>query len=147
MSRDWFEGWNGQYKRMIRFHDRAKQSLQGNDENEIYDFIYAFFQNCYHLRDWVVSGGVATKDEMKYLFDNNTELKLCRDICNATKHLQYDKPSIDPRPRISREWNPFKNEAADFYLYSDKRRSITELMSSCVVAWDEFLANKGLNRT
>jgi hypothetical protein len=108
MSRDWFEGWRGQYRRMIRWQDRAVESMKGDDGNEIYDFIYAFFQSCYHLRDWIVSDEAATKEEMKELFSKNIELQLCRDICNATKHLKYNTASIDSRPYIAREWDIYK---------------------------------------
>ena len=145
MNRDWFEGWKGQYNRMLRWRDRANEALkQNNDGNAIYDFIYAFFQNSYHLRDWIVSDGAATKEEMKSLFSSSIELQLCRDICNATKHLQYNNSSIDTKPRISREWDHFENKDAEFSLYSDKRRPVPELMTQCVNAWNEFLEQKGL---
>jgi hypothetical protein len=43
-------GWYSQFERMIRFQERAGKS---NDEIEILDFTLAFFQNSYHLRDWI----------------------------------------------------------------------------------------------
>lgn len=147
MSRDRLEGWQGQYRRMLRWQKRALVSMQGNDGDEIYDFIYAFFQNSYHLRDWLVSDDVATKEEMKDLFSQYIELQFCRDICNATKHLQYNTASIDSQPFIAREWDIFKKEPIGFSLYSDKKRPVGELMSACVVAWDNFLSKKDLNST
>ena len=144
MSRDWLEGWKGQYNRMLRWQNRAIESMQGDDGNEIYDFIYAFFQSSYHLRDWLISDNAATKEEMKNLFSQSVELQLCRDICNATKHLQYDNAGIDSRPLIAREWDIFKKEPSGFSLYSDKKRPINELMAACVVAWDSLLQSKGL---
>lgn len=129
---------------MLRWQERTNEALKQSDGKTKYDFMYAFFQSSYHLRDWLVSDGAATKDEMKNLFDSSIELQLCRDICNATKHLQYDKPSIDAKPRISREWDPFRNKDMGFSLYSDKKRPIPELMAQCVKTWDDFLKNKGL---
>ncbi|HEY3327006.1 MAG TPA: hypothetical protein VGK14_07510 [Novimethylophilus sp.] len=144
MNRDWFEGWPGQYRRMLRWRDRLSEVYGSDDTNTIYDFIYAFFQSCYHLRDWLVSDNVATKEEITALFNSSIELQLCRDICNATKHLQYNTPSIDPRPRIGKEWDPWKKESYGLYLYSDKRRPISELVHECVTTWDKFLDEKGL---
>ena len=129
---------------MLRWRDRLMEKYHGEDGNAIFDFTYAFFQNCYHLRDWMVSNSAATKDEMEMLFASSVELQLCRDICNATKHFQYDRPSIDPHPRIGREWDPWEKERHGWYLYSDKRRPISELVHNCVAAWDRFLDEKGL---
>jgi hypothetical protein len=145
MNRDWFEGWLGQYRRMLRWRDRLMEKYQGDDVNAIFEFTYAFFQSCYHLRDWMVSDNAATENEMKMLFDSSVELQLCRDICNATKHLQYDRPSIDPRPRIGREMDPWERDwHGRWYVYSDKRRPLSELVHNCIAAWDKFLDEKGL---
>lgn len=148
MSRDWAEGWEGQYRRMIRWQYRVlntlNKNLQEDDGNEIYDFIYAFFQSCYHMRDWLVSDNAATNEEMKNLFKSSTELQLCRDICNATKHLLYKSPSIDSKPFIAREWDPFNKKTAGFYLYSDEKRPIPQLMKACIDAWENFIDSKGL---
>lgn len=142
MNRDWFEGWPGQYRRMLRWYDRLRGALSGEDANEIFDFIYAFFQNCYHLKDWLVSDGVATNAEVKALFDSSTELKLCRDLCNSTKHLQYNSPNIESKPRIWREWDALSKTSYGWYLYVDERRSVTERATKCVAIWDDFLNEK-----
>lgn len=144
MSRDWFEGWSGQYRRMLRWHDRLAVVSQGEDADAVYDFAYAFFQSCHHLRDWLHADGAVSKAELDALFGSSIELRLCRDICNATKHLQYDKPSIDPRPRIGREWDPWTKTAHGWYLYSDARRPVVELARSCIAVWDTFLGKHGL---
>jgi hypothetical protein len=144
MSRDWFEGWTGQYRRMLRWRDRTTEAIRGGDADTIYDFTYAFFQSCYHLRDWLRADGAASKSELDDLFASSIELRLCRDICNATKHLQYDHPSLDPRPRIGREWDPSSKTWHGWYLYSDERRSITDLAHGCIAIWDKFLTSKGL---
>lgn len=147
MSREWQQGWPAQYKRMIRWKSRFNESLDTENGDDIFDFIYAFFQSAYHLRDWMVSDGTATREEMTELFQNSTELQLCRDICNATKHLQYDRPSIDPKPMIAREWDPFNKCVAGYFLYSDKRRPIGDLMIACITVWDDFLDKRGFKNT
>lgn len=152
MSRNWFERSKGQYNRMARWEHRVLDAIQDGNGNDIYVFIYAFFITCNHLSDWLIAEGVATRPEMNELFEDNTELRLCRDICNVHKHLQYNnKHKIDPAPRIGREWDPFKKEESGWYLYSDesksikepKRRSIPELMRECIKSWDNYLISKG----
>ena len=144
MSRDWLEGWPGQYRRMLRWRERVAEASQGDDVDAVYDFTYAFFQSCYHLRDWLRADDTISKSELDALFASSVELRLCRDICNATKHLRYDKPSIDPRPRIGREWDPWSKTWHGWYLYSDARRPIAELAHSCIATWDAFLNKNGL---
>lgn len=144
MSRDRLEGWPGQYRRMLRWRERVAAAARGGDGNELYDFVYAFFQSCHHLRDWLVATGGASQAEMNALVASSTELQLCRDICNATKHLQVDRPSVDPAPMIAREYDPWTKQPTELHLYSDRRRPIAELIDDCVKGWDGFLSSKGL---
>ena len=144
MNRDWFEGWAGQYRRMLRWRDRLLEVYEGDDGDTIYDFTYAFFQSCYHHRDWLKSDNAATKKELDTLFASSIELQLCRDICNATKHLKYNNPSVDQSPKIGREWDPWKKKWHGWYLYSDERRPISDLAYRCVEIWDQFLIDKRL---
>jgi hypothetical protein len=146
MNRDWFEGWQGQYDRMMRWRDRLAEAYRGDDSDAVYDFAYAFFQSCYHLRDWLMSSAAASKKDMDALFDSSIELQLCRDICNSSKHLQYDRPSVDPKPRIGREWDPWAKSWHGWYLYSDQRRPVLELVQGCVDAWNKYLSDNKLRR-
>jgi hypothetical protein len=52
----------------------------------------AFFQNCYHLRDWLLCENAMPQHEIEQLFKNNAELRICGDLCNATKHLALTFP-------------------------------------------------------
>jgi len=147
MSRDWFEGWPGQYRRMLRWRDRGIPLLSAGesvDADALYDFTYAFFQSAYDLRDWLLSTGSSRRQRLDALFNSSIELQLCRDICNASKHLKYDRPSVDSRPRISREFDPWSRTAGDWCLYSDQRRPVRELMQACVNAWDAFLEHENM---
>jgi len=49
--------WMAQFFRLTRWHERVS-SLKDKSENEQlnafdFDAVIAFFQNCYHLRDWL----------------------------------------------------------------------------------------------
>ncbi len=66
------------------------------------DFIYAFFTNCYHLRDFlnnskknsdiVISDNVI--NQLNQFFKTNIEMQICRDICNESKHCSLEYPAI-----------------------------------------------------
>lgn len=46
-----------QFERMKRWYERIKKIEQGRPHNlpsdHYHDEVYAFFMNCYHLRDWI----------------------------------------------------------------------------------------------
>jgi len=88
-----------QYKRVQRWFKRFKEINNGRLHDRDTDFyeddMYAFFMNCYHLKDWIkndpTSESLANKVEG---FINNTpSLKLCADICNGLKHLRRNRPT------------------------------------------------------
>jgi hypothetical protein len=53
------EGWQGQLARVERWHLRAMSAvLAGEPHAE--DYIYAFFQSAYHLRDWLQNSAASS---------------------------------------------------------------------------------------
>jgi hypothetical protein len=64
---------------------------------EFQDMMWAFFQNCWHLKDWVKNDPLASDTQKKGVIDQaqaSSTLGICRDLCNGTKHLGLDrKPS------------------------------------------------------
>jgi hypothetical protein len=93
-------GWREQYDRMRRTYDRWQdlatgQVLASSEENK--DAMIHFFQNAYHLKDWIkndenapISRSARRKVE-KHV--NRTEaLRLCADLCNGTKHFGLRQP-------------------------------------------------------
>lgn len=51
------DGWRGQFARVQRWHGRCRAFRNARSDpshfHEYRDFLYAFFQNCNHLADWV----------------------------------------------------------------------------------------------
>jgi len=91
------EGWRDQYQRMLRSRDRlteaAGPSSIGSDEAR--DRLYHFFQDAFHLRDWLYnSDDPAVSAKAAVLKGNNNHIKatptlaLCADVCNGIKHLK-----------------------------------------------------------
>jgi len=103
-------GWKGQFARTIRWHERvaalgARDDL-GISPTTAFDYLYAFFQNCYHLRDWLKNAGAASDAELQAFMTGNHEMAICRDIANGTKHLRISAPSVDAKPSIRARVSP-----------------------------------------
>jgi hypothetical protein len=98
------EGWPGQLARVERWYRRASDVLDPGrraPEAEIVDFLYAFFQSAYHLRDWLLNSGGASKAEIEALFADSPCLRFCADVCNGSKHFVLD-PKRHTTARIGR---------------------------------------------
>src|SRR5439155_17755263 len=84
-----------QYNRMKRWYERFGTLDQGRthgvDSENYLDEIYAFFQNCYHLKDWIkndMAVAPAIQQSVEGYINGSRPLRLAADICNSLKHLQ-----------------------------------------------------------
>ena len=99
------DGWRGQLERVHRWQRRVTHSANiGSGDLE--DFVFALFQNCYHLREWIEKTAKVPSSELDGLFARTPELRVCRDICNGTKHLTLSRASVDADFSIGREYDP-----------------------------------------
>lgn len=144
------EYWKLQWHRVCRWHEKieviekrhnAKKSINQYDMDDI----YAFFQNCYHLRYWIENPNPKLKGSLKSFFKNHVEMQICRDICNGTKHLNLTHPSIDDNFNIYREYDHFTNKNENpikFNIRADKYKfGLFELIHKLFNIWDTFLRN------
>ena len=157
MSRHKSRGWRGQYDRVKRWHrlvqEIGKQRTTATDTEQQHDFLYAFFQNCCHLREWLENSGAIGVQPLQEFFREHPPMQLCRDICNGTKHWDIDRPSIDAHFKIGREYVP-SSQSGDrpqinetwFIVSAGLRYDLFELADSCVHLWDAFLKDNGLLR-
>lgn len=141
------EGVKGQWLRVKRWQKRLL-SIKSNPEMEWedkWDFIFAFFQNCYHLKDWISYQHQKNPTILKSLNElmNNEEMKICRDICNGTKHLDISRPSLDENFYMCREYNYFDNDE-DYVVHSSNKKDkvlryeIIDLSYRCLNLWEDF---------
>jgi hypothetical protein len=122
------EGWRDQYERMLRSRARlaeaAGPSSIGSDEAR--DRLYHFFQDAYHLKDWIINdlGWYTMNGKKRELTKAGRALEqhitatwalaLCADLCNGTKHLILSneripgKPAVFSSQSVSIELGPFE---------------------------------------
>jgi len=126
-----------------RWHHRL---LEARSPEDAEDYLYAFFQNCYHLRDWISAEGGPSLDQ---LFESSDELRLCRDVCNMTKHLQLTRqPATGAEPSLAREYAGqgqgwFDDDSTLVVLSRGTKWDARELAGRCLAVWEEFLRSEG----
>jgi hypothetical protein len=137
-------GWYGQLERMERFKTRA---LSADNEDDSLDFSFAFFQACFHLRDWIptfenISPSDWNKQWGKFVHKNLC-IKYCRDLCNVTKHMTINSASITENIVITRNFYEDGSELGKFIGWTlhieDKQIDLFELMNECTEAWKTFI--------
>lgn len=146
---------NEQFFRVKRWHRRLEEINNGkihDRESDYYeDILYAFFQNCYHLKDWIINSGALAKDVIDNFINSNTDLMICRDLCNGSKHLKINNPSIDKNIIVNRReysmsigGGPTKIEVC-YWIHAGKYLvNAFDLATNCVVQWEAFLKSRNL---
>jgi hypothetical protein len=136
------DGWRGQYNRMLRWYERmSSAAAQGSPDTD--DFVFAFFQNCYYLREWIAQTSTTSTAELDALFAGSRSLRLCRDLCNGTKHLNISRPSVDAHFSIGREYAPGEPTGHRLFAIADDKYDLLELAAACVKDWEQFASRIG----
>lgn len=163
--------WQAQWRRVCRWHIRTKEiekrskevALTADDE----DFLIAYFQNCYHLKDWLQSSRLELKTKLKSFTNDNFEMRACRNICDGFKHKKLDAPGHpDPDFNWYREFDSFEKEidpskpairhsVAFSKMEKDGKGKITkdeivkydvfDLINNCHSLWEKFIKDNQLS--
>lgn len=85
-----------QLRRVERWYERFSKINAGQpherDTEFLRDDVYALFQNCYHLKDWIIQDLFENKKTVVERFINdNIYMSVCADVCNGLKHLKLDR--------------------------------------------------------
>ncbi len=90
--------WQDQLERVRRYYLRFKRlndgKIHSNHSENYVDDIYAFFQNCYHLKDHLKNDPAYNKhtnQQIENHVKNTQALAICADICNGSKHLMLNR--------------------------------------------------------
>jgi hypothetical protein len=141
------QGWEGQLARVERWEKRAAAAVDsGSPDAE--DFLLAFFQSAYHLRDWLLNSGTASKADLDAVVRATPALSLCRDVANGSKHLTLRATERTARVGLMREYAPGLSSGWRWRMLAIERRKdgtveyheIFEVMVECVDAWRAFCA-------
>ena len=143
-----------QYDRMRRWFRRFSDIEHGKQHDrpsdDYQDDVYAFFMSCYHLKDWIKNDSAVAAAGLKVeaMINDNYDLKLCADICNAHKHLKLtssrskQNPTFGPR-HFKVHVGPTVGPRIQVSYVVDTSagpRDAFAIAESCVRAWDNFIA-------
>ena len=94
--------WERVKRALLRIENNKKRQM---DEYE--DDVWNFFQNCWHLKDWIkndVAIDSAHRESVECDVNKVDELVICADLCNRSKHLTLDRKRKLIRPEYTRHF-------------------------------------------
>ena len=146
-----------QIRRTKRWYERFEKiylDTKKQYDNTYYeDVIYVFFQNCYHLKDWLKKSNAINGKRIDDFIDTNEDMKICRDLCNASKHLiPLRDPSIDKNLKLMKlslslkTTNKYSHNPNYYYIkVNGGMHSAFDIASSCLVSWRNFLKEEEIS--
>lgn len=144
-------------KRYFAKFQQINNGVQYDDSSlEHEDVLYGFFQNCYHLKDWIkhdpaCSGWTDIEDAI----NANQDMQFCADLCNGTKHLELRRSRSGQDPKFTggvltlRVTDGFGvQERVDIsrrYTVSASSGELDafELAGRCMNFWDQYIRDNG----
>ncbi len=158
------ERYREQLARTHRYYERFKKLNEGSAKEPSseanMDDIYAFFQNCYHLKDWLKNDPAYTfhsSEEIEDHVSKSSELSICADICNGSKHLTFNRPprsgakptfgrKIESTGEIIAAGKVVDRSFAMFVEVEHARARIDafQLATAALKSWESFIEQSGV---
>jgi hypothetical protein len=145
-----------QIKRTERWYERFEKiylDTKKRYDNLYYeDVIYAFFQNCYHLKDWLKNSNVIEEKRLNNFIDTNEDMKICRDLCNASKHLVLKSGKDLKLMKLDLPLKTMKGYSHNSNYYCIKEvgggvHSAFDVAVRCLVSWRNFLKTEKIKKS
>jgi hypothetical protein len=148
-------GYLDQLNRARRFLKRMKDANRSGEEFQ--DMAWAFYQNCWHVTDWLVNdlrlGDRTHRKRFKDLAKASIPLTICRALCDGTKHKNFDlnnKGAPSHYIAYTMHLSPLgasgeKPNEIDFVIHNAVGfASGTKLADECIAEWERILKSEGL---
>ena len=145
-----------QFERVKRYLNKIED--QDRDSTAYDDDLWSFFQNCYHLKDWIKNDpdiGDGIKETVEKFVQSNKELRICADLANRSKHLELDRPPREDAKVTSRSTTIYAPVAGSdlvgtstcehIITLGDGRKCMAlDVARKAVKAWESFLSENKL---
>jgi hypothetical protein len=145
-----------QFARVTRWYGRLKEVNSGTRHDRDTDFyedeLYAFFMNCYHLKDWIKADSNlrATRKgrDVGDAVRTNIYMQACEGICNGEKHFGAPRNKAKPTPRLQSAH--FKIDISQGTIAIDYNidtggtlgtMQAFDLATKCLDFWDNYIAH------
>lgn len=155
--------WRRQYERMRRSYQRLLGYAEGRtpseDAAEAEDALLHFFQDAYHLKDWIRQNEPGHSKSVESQFKKPAgplPMLLCADLCNGSKHFvltrsarlggEFVSHSVTVRPPTAGSSLPPEPALHRWTVrWSDGECDALELAAECVAAWNKWLGERSLD--
>lgn len=125
------------------------------DETGIQESLFNFSVGSYHLVDWVKTYYPNLESKVYNLLNNDKYLGACRDLCNASKHVELDvtKGGYSKYPPVVSDidQSPTGSTVVSFPGYRLKiqfndgdRVAAEEVIQKAFDAWKKFFTDNGI---
>ncbi len=111
-------GYKEQFQRVLRCLKKLKNQDRGTLEYS--DDIWSFFQNCWHLKDWIKNDPElprTIRDSIEKEIEQFESLLICADLSNRSKHSELNR-NIRKDAKITRI--DVTVHAAPFIIYLNR---------------------------
>lgn len=133
-----------QWERVKRWHARLQNFNSFKTSataEEVQDNLYAFFLNCYHLKDWLKQSFPEKSAKVEALYDKNKGvlcLKICADMTNANKHTRL----LERTARSNNHATSILSISATRTLHITQPKTLTPPMPGIRWSFDIFFDDK-----
>ena len=130
------------YKKLeLIYHDE----LESADVLEKKDIIFAFFQNCYHLKDWIKNDPSLeiNKQIVEDFIKGNLCFTICGAVCVGSKHLEITDGRFKEYETIGTNYVLGDNKKHTFSIIYDKKRiDVKKIAAECMEKWEKFIKSE-----
>ena len=137
-----------QFARVRRFLQRIQTHNRSATDYD--DDMWAFFQNCWHLKDWIKHDPEVPLDVRNTIekdAQGSSELMVCADLANASKHLFLTTPRIGAKHSHKNYRVVIGGQSKVEYFIDVGDGSKIDgvaLAHRCIAAWESILNKRNL---
>ncbi len=129
------------YKQQLRRLERKYHALiqkrgaiEDTNIDEIRDLLLSFFQDCWHLKDWLTNSTRIDQKKLYSFLSNSIEMNMCREICNTAKHLILNRQT----PLTQAQLANFRDMGVPLALVREHNPSVDKLTFCFQEKYDAF---------
>jgi len=144
-------GYRDQLDRVLRYLRRVHAREGDPNQRFIVDYqddVWSFFQNCWHLKDWVRHDPLIAEDvkaRIEAAVESSRILAIANDMANGTKHLELHEARAGASySHLTLATSGPISTLECMIEVRGEQRTARELATECVREWERILRAEGL---
>ena len=126
-----------------RLEDVEPEKIIKDDPRYYEDVLLTLFENCWHLKDWLIASNELDKNTVDNFFHSNPCMKLCQSLAIGSKHLKPNNPQVT-KIRVFRATKPNSINKRSFNVLTENGDVVDayELAKKCIEECGDFLVRE-----